>query len=400
VRYRRVLIPLGRSLQRNAAAPDFFTYPRAVAVFDAGPVKDRLFMAYQEKAGVIEVLSYNEEAGRFEFQLVTNYRQGATPKVERASRKVCTVCHQNQAPLFPRQLWDETNSNPAVLKLLLAERKDFYGFPTEQSADVPYQIDNAIHRANEFSLYQRLWKETPAPDRTAWLRAILVCRLSGACGWTPPAMWRAKWPNGVSLPNPEIPNRNPLAILSRQGPPSRPETLAMLAVRQATIEPIFEPATRRAPLETRPIDNDLAERATYGLASWLSENEATRIDHALRSRPAPIRQYRARCTMSLNEIDCQGDFTLHATDTGDVRALSVGAVPPVAGFTVAKASAARLSDGAAIQRLSIQGSTGVLEIRDDFSQLAAALDKMPQPAVFQRSPIRRAVFTELGLAGE
>ena len=31
---KRVLLPLNRSLQRNAARPDFFTYPRAVVAVD------------------------------------------------------------------------------------------------------------------------------------------------------------------------------------------------------------------------------------------------------------------------------------------------------------------------------------------------------------------------------
>jgi hypothetical protein len=292
VRYRRVLIPLGRSLQRSAAAPEFFTYPRAVAAFDAGPIKDRLFLGYQEKAGVVEVLSYNEEAGRFEFQLVSNYREGATPKVERASRKVCTVCHQNQAPVFSRQLWDETNSNPGVMKLLLREGKDFYGFPIQQSADVPYQIDNAIHRANEFSLYQMLWREAGTGVRASWLRAMLRCRLSGACdvtkeaGASPIAVWRKRWPRGLLIPNPEIPNRNPVAILSREGPPTHTETLAMLARRQKDIEPQFEPAVRRLPLETRHVDNELLQRTILGLASWFGESDVaalrkTKVDAAI-----------------------------------------------------------------------------------------------------------------------
>src|SRR5574343_1921989 len=34
---RRVLIPLGRSLQRTAAAPEYFTYPRVVVTVDAQP---------------------------------------------------------------------------------------------------------------------------------------------------------------------------------------------------------------------------------------------------------------------------------------------------------------------------------------------------------------------------
>ena len=62
---RRVLIPLGRSLQRTAAAPDYFAYPRVVVAMDAQPasttvpyLKDRLYIGYQEKSAVLEVISF------------------------------------------------------------------------------------------------------------------------------------------------------------------------------------------------------------------------------------------------------------------------------------------------------------------------------------------------------
>ncbi len=83
---KRVLVPLGRSLQRAAAAPDFYRYPRVVVAADTEPaassgrhsllLKDRLFIGYQEKARVLEVISYNEQAARFEFQLVRDYGPG------------------------------------------------------------------------------------------------------------------------------------------------------------------------------------------------------------------------------------------------------------------------------------------------------------------------------------
>ncbi len=229
---RRVLIPLGRSLQRSAGAPEFFRYPRAVAAYDSERpsdrefVKDRLFLGYQEKAGVIEVISYNEEAGRFEFQLVKDYREGASPRVFYASRIVCTTCHQNHGPLFPRQLWDETNSNSRVSSLLLAEDREYYGFPIQQSADVPYAIDLAVHRANEISACQLVWRTCGVELRLQLLKEMLRCRLTGNCespalASTLGALWNRTWPRGLRLPNPEIANRNPLAILSREGPADR-----------------------------------------------------------------------------------------------------------------------------------------------------------------------------------
>ena len=125
---KQVLIPLGRSLQRTAAAPDFFVFPRVVVAVTGegtGPMfaRDRIYLGYQEHANLIEVISYNEAAARFEFQLVRDYRAGATPQVVYANRAVCTACHQNHAPIFSRPVWDETNANPTIAARLSAARK-------------------------------------------------------------------------------------------------------------------------------------------------------------------------------------------------------------------------------------------------------------------------------------
>ncbi len=114
------LIPLGRSLQREAGAPDYFRFPRVVAAADGdnkagyAPLKDRLFLGFHEKGEVVEVISYNDAAGRFEFQVVRDYRAGAKPSVFYARRSLCLACHQNAAPIFARPLWDETPANPGV----------------------------------------------------------------------------------------------------------------------------------------------------------------------------------------------------------------------------------------------------------------------------------------------
>ncbi|HSQ06014.1 MAG TPA: hypothetical protein VLN59_18400, partial [Burkholderiales bacterium] len=238
---KRVLIPLGRSLQRASAAPEFFKYPRVVMVPDAEPhpsgndagmlMKDRLYLGYQEKANIIEVISYNEAAGRFEFQLVKDYRAGGKPRVFYANRAICTACHQNAAPLFSRQVWDETNANPRIAALLREQRRDFYGIDSDRGVDVPYAIDNATDRANLYSAYQLLWRAGcgSAIDREAALRcraslytAALQYCLSGrqrfdatsrtfrehvVATFTRSA--HERWPRGLKITNPDIPNRDP-----------------------------------------------------------------------------------------------------------------------------------------------------------------------------------------------
>jgi hypothetical protein len=158
-----VLIPLGRS-QRAAAAPEFFTFPRVVVAVTGegvGPMlaRDRIYLGYQEQANLVEVISYNEAAARFEFQLVRDYRAGGTPQVVYANRDVCTACHQNHAPIFSRPVWDETNANPKIAARLSAARKSYYGIPVHRGVDIPNAIDDATDRANRIGATQRIWRE-------------------------------------------------------------------------------------------------------------------------------------------------------------------------------------------------------------------------------------------------
>src|SRR5690242_7384018 len=107
-------IPLGRSLQRFAADPDYFTSPRIIlAVSGKGlsklPLRDRLFMGYQPAVNAIEVIAFDETAGQFRFMQIENYgvesRQSFTP-IDEAT---CIACHQSRGPIFPASPWDETN---------------------------------------------------------------------------------------------------------------------------------------------------------------------------------------------------------------------------------------------------------------------------------------------------
>ena len=235
---RQVLIPLGRSLQRTAASPEFFRHPRVVAAIEgeaargsAPLAKDRLYLGYQEKSNVVEVISWNEAAGRFEFQIVRDYRAGGTPEVVYARRAVCAACHQNLAPIFPRQVWEETNANPRIAAAISAAHgaPAAYGVPIRRGVDIPNAIDEATERANLYGVTQLLWREAcgdgalGARCRAAATGAALQYRLSGdrafdesSAEWrdgflTPFAhTWAARWPAGLAIPNPDVPNRDPL----------------------------------------------------------------------------------------------------------------------------------------------------------------------------------------------
>jgi hypothetical protein len=303
---KRVLIPLGRSLQRTAAAPDYFAFPRVVVAVDAEPgtnsapfLKDRLYIGYQEKSAVLEVISYNEAAGRFEFQLVKDYRAGGRPQVVYANRTLCFACHQNGAPIFSRALWDETNANPQAAALLAASGHDFYGIPAERGVDIPYAIDNASERANGFALTQRLWREGCGADdlparrcRAGLFAAALRHALSGGQAWVPDpdfeqsvaAPLRAeagrRWPGGLAVGDPDLPNRNPL-----QGVNAWPADDAARIAR-SHVPARFDPLLPRPPREIRqPGSPEALAALAAGLAEFVSAPDRQRIEAALARQP-------------------------------------------------------------------------------------------------------------------
>lgn len=321
---KRVLIPLGRSLQRSAAGTEPFRYPRAVVAVDteAAPdapgmrifLKDRLYLGYHEKAEIIEVISYNETAGRFEFQLVRDYRPGGTPRVVYANRAVCTACHQGGGPLFSRPLWEETNANPEIARLLAAEARDFDGLPVALGVDVPAAIDAATDRANRIAVDQLLWREGCGRGeseraircRAAAFTAALQHRLSGRLPLdrttesfretflsTSRRAWEIRWPHGLALPDPDIPNRNPLAVSQEERPaavtvpaalgPQEAQRLGGL-VRSSHVPAFLEPLNPRPPLEVWTADggDDRGPvRLVTGLADILPGEDLRRLDAAL-----------------------------------------------------------------------------------------------------------------------
>ena len=145
--------------------------PRLIegAVVEAAPLdppdrplmllKDRLYLGYQPVTDSIEVISYNEAAGRFEFQVVADYRAGGAPTVYYTERAVCIGCHQNHAPIFAGEPWEASNSNPKIGALLELEQPSFYGISSFVGIDIPGLIGNAIDRATMFAAYQFLWRE-------------------------------------------------------------------------------------------------------------------------------------------------------------------------------------------------------------------------------------------------
>jgi hypothetical protein len=312
---KQVLIPLGRSLQRTSAAPFYFKYPRVVAVADAQPrrnpiqagllLKDRVYLGYQEKANVIEVISYNEAAGRFEFQVVKDYRPGGTPQVFYANRAICTACHQNAAPIFSRPVWDETNANARIAALLRNEKREFYGIAPDRGVDVPNAIDDATDRANLYSAYQLLWRSgcDGAADRMKAARcraglfiAALQYRMTGRKTFDATlgayrddvvaafGQSAQRWPAGLQIPNPDIPNRDPLMSRIERRAVLKADVEGAVNVHDVSagnvdIRPAFDPLSPRPALERwNPAELATQARVIVGLSEFIAESDAQRID--------------------------------------------------------------------------------------------------------------------------
>ncbi len=490
---RRVLIPLGRSLQRNGASPEFFRSPRAVLTVVGEPaeraragtlaLKDRLFIGYQERVQSMEVISYNEQAGRFEFQLVKDYGPGLRPRVVYTRRSTCTLCHQNEAPIFARTPWDETNANPLVAALLRRERSSFHGIPAAATLDEPNAIDDATDRASLLTTYQRLWREGcgAAPDAsrcraTLWL-ALVQLRLSGS---RPPsqaapalalpwrelgAIWRAAWssawPEGLAIPDPNLPNRDPLhgprpssgrtAVYDDFGGAPTLDRAALMSA--SAVDPLFEPFLRRAPLEiwrAQDLGDARLEQILTGMAGWIARADLRELDRGLFERAAPSARYRSPCTLerreraggeallalrcsapdgtslegSVGERSLRGSVErLQLPGRGRLWNLAIGERSRRTGPRALElaltepgsALHARLADGDAIARIELgwkapPGAEGPLEgeavvhVLGDFAAVRAAVERLRErgaealgPTPFRPALLMSALLEELGL---
>jgi cytochrome c5 len=412
--YKAVLIPLGRSLQRGAGAPDFFRFPRVVVAVDGAtrpgiaPLKDRLFIGYHEKGAVLEIISYNETLGRFEYQLVRDYRPGGKAELVYARRALCLACHQNAAPMFARPLWDETPANPAISARLKATGRDFYGVAIG-GADLSYFFNNATDRANLLPVWQRIWREGcgDGAEGQTCRQALFLAALRLALSGVPPtpnrlaalapqldARWHSAWREGLAIPNPDLPNRDPLArsMESTAGPTkAQPEELARLPHILAR----FDPLNPRAPLEIWKAPDKV--RLLSGLAGMFAATDLDALDKALARRPGREEPFDLDCQTRAKpdgriSFACQGvglrlnGAIQSARGSGRVDRISLSGAP--VGIELARLSTsrfqprhghrlARLADGRRLAELRIAEGHGRLTLVDDFASLAAVASGLP-----------------------
>ncbi len=372
-RVRTALIPLGRSLQRYAADPDYFGSPRLVVAVDADPgdlaadaprLRDRLFLGYQPAAEAIEVISYNDVAGRFEFQEVSDYGPGQTPRVEHAARDICVRCHQGHGPIFSRPLWSESNADLAIAERLTGLGGMFHGAPVRQGIDALDDFDQSTDRANRIAAIDLLWSEGCGEDaagidcRAALLSAALLFRLSGQmperAPWADDAArlqgrLAELWPAGIAVPNPDLPNREPLVALASVQRPS--EILD-------TVGPL-DPETRRPPLVLwKPASDSamtFAELARL-VAELFATSDAAWLDRQLSAKGGAVQVRSARCRVQPADRDgARTELRMSCGGRTEPVSLggfvSVGAGAPVGG----RIDTLSIDGGATLHRLRVTG---------------------------------------------
>ena len=357
-----VIIPMGRSLQRDAAVfglnqafsfDPFFRFPRIVLAVDGEPrienslllnLKNKLYLGFNERAQILEAISYNDDEGRFEYQVVHDYAEGKIPRVTYANRTVCLGCHQNQSPIFSRGPWSETNANPEISELLkknLGSVPFYFGAPLSVNESIPNRIDESTDQANLYHAYQKMWKElcTTPECKIAVIKNIILFRLGGTSGLIENAElkaalnlidsgWQNRWPGGLSIPSPNIPDRNPLKDITPAGV-------------TAKIPAEFEPLLPRLPLDIwkdSGRESNNTNRLIRGLAQDFTGTDIRMIDQWLYNRivESPVlASLSANCSMDFQRkniaITCSAmgseNFTLHAliegNRSGDISDISL-----------------------------------------------------------------------------
>lgn len=311
-----LMIPDGRSLLKASAD---YRHPRVLVAADfqgeataaslGQAPRGQLFLGFVEDANEIEVLSYNEAAGRFEFQLVQDYSATGARRIVYARRQICTTCHQGATPIFPQRPWNETNGQPETAARILEARgsaEPYLTAPLANPLGVPERFDQLTDVGGFIPVTQRLWLEgcggaesSSADCRRQMLKTALLYL------WNPlefdaqsaPAqrlrqLQAAHWPTaGVAVAGNDLPNRDPLG--ERKGvsgflrtlltPVAKPgegardnEDLAAFE-RLPKLPSVLDPLTPRAPkrvLSAQDLDG------AFGLATLISESDFRLLEAA------------------------------------------------------------------------------------------------------------------------
>jgi hypothetical protein len=299
-----VMIPLGRSLLKASAD---FHQPRVVFAADyhgenseqtlgIAP-RGQLFLGFTEGASEIEVISYNERAGRYEFQLVQNYCKGCVPRIVYARRAICQTCHQGGSPIFSVRPWQETNGQPEIARRIVAARGEapYLAVPPAQPLSAPERIDELTDVGNFVNATQRSWLDGCGAEGVECRRLMLRLALrflDDPAAFDPQQadarrlreLQAPHWPaDGIPVPNNDLANRDPLAekegwrvrlraMLSRDEPRQTVkdnedlETFAKLPGLPAALDPLTPRAPKKV-LSAQDLDG------VFGLAQFFTESD-------------------------------------------------------------------------------------------------------------------------------
>ncbi|MFO1209725.1 MAG: hypothetical protein U1E40_10940 [Amaricoccus sp.] len=379
------LIPLGRSLQRFAADPDYFASPRIVVAVtgdaSSGPgdarIADRLFLGYQPAADAIEVIAYDGSTGGFAFDEVVGYSEGAAPTP--AEPRVCSACHQSRTPIFSRPLWSETNANPEVARRLAPLGDGFHGAPVRRTVDDLEAFDAATDRAARIPLANWLWSACPdAACRAALLAGALRVGLTGTAGPASAGLeaLAARWPDGAAAISQDLPNRDPL--LDSDGA-DNPQATGLL-----------DPETPRAAVPLWQPGPGSFATAAAAVAAQLSPGDFAWIDARLRRMSAATTTVPLACEThaaplpdgrSETRFTCTGERTrmdgFFSPDRPGRLSLQLAGAPRQPDLALDPggpelATRARAADGRRIEWLRI-AKDDAIALADDLAPLDRAL---------------------------
>lgn len=171
------LFPKGRSLQRELSD---FANPRVLVSYSDSKsshhainevIDNRLFISYVKNGDQLEVISYNDQEGQFDFFTVDSYVGGAaagrTQKIFKEDRFTCTVCHQNGGPIFTEEDWSESNSGDETISKLAKvhniKEHDlgtlYEGVPIISTFGKSNVFDETTDIGNGFLGIQTFWKQ-------------------------------------------------------------------------------------------------------------------------------------------------------------------------------------------------------------------------------------------------
>ncbi|MEW6056721.1 MAG: hypothetical protein AB1540_08905 [Bdellovibrionota bacterium] len=180
-----VVIPLGRSGQEKKAN---LKEPRIAQLLTANAsglsenpdsVRDYVFLGYAPQANQVEVNSFNQKSGEWDFEIINNYSAIQTPANRESLAPVpalddCLECHQSKAPVYPRKPWSESlafdgpgqrktfnrSKRAELMKQVLAARKgdvNYHGIRLDRLSIVDQLFfDKHVRAANRHAQAHRV----------------------------------------------------------------------------------------------------------------------------------------------------------------------------------------------------------------------------------------------------